>query len=93
MKFASKKAIRHCVGMIIIPTDELADEFEVTFLKCSKKGVTAKRFTIPDDKNTVDDVPFDDIVARLPAPTVSGGTVRTKKMVVFSVHLSQYRPQ
>ena len=41
VKFASKKAIRHNVGMIVKPADEFACKFEVTFLKCSKKSVTA----------------------------------------------------
>ena len=40
VKFASKKAIHHYVGMISETTDEFADEFEVIFLKCSK-SVTA----------------------------------------------------
>ena len=43
-------------------------------------------------KEGIVDVPFDDIVARLPAPSVMGGTTLTKKMV-FSVDLSQYCPQ
>lgn len=47
VKFASKKAIRHYAGMIVKPADEFAGEFEVTFLKCNQKSVTASRFTIP----------------------------------------------
>ena len=77
MKFASKKATRHYVGMIIKPADEFADEFEVSFLPCSKKSVSANRFIIPEDQDVVD-VPFDDIVARLPVPIVLGGTARTQ---------------
>ena len=87
VKFASDKAIHHYVGMIVKPADEFAGEFEVTFLKCSQKSVTASGFTIPDEEDIVDE-PIDDIVARLSAPTVIGGTTRTKKMVVFSVDLS-----
>ena len=48
VKVASKKAIRHYVGMIVKPADAFAGEFEVTFLKCSQKSVTANRFTVPD---------------------------------------------
>ena len=81
VKFASKKAIHHYAGMIVKPAD---GEFEVTFLKCSQKSVTASRFTIPDEEDIVD-VPIGDIIARLLAPTVIGGTTRSKKMVVFSV--------
>ena len=35
VKFASKKAIRPYVGMIVKTTVEFADEFEVTFLTCN----------------------------------------------------------
>ena len=69
----SKKATHHYVGTIVKPTDEFSDEFEVTFMKCSKKSATANRLTIHDEEDIVD-VPFDDIVARLPVPTVLGGT-------------------
>ena len=34
--FASKNTTRHYMGMIVETTDEFADEFEVTFMKCSK---------------------------------------------------------
>ena len=78
--------------MIGKTTYEFADEFEVTFMKCCKKSATANRFTVPAEEDIVD-APFDDTVARLPVPTVLGGTTRTKKMVVFSVDVSQYRPQ
>ena len=77
VKFASKKAIHHYAGMIVKPAD---GEFEVTFLKCCQKSVTASRFTIPDEEDIVD-VP----IGGLLAPTVIGGTTRSKKMVVFSV--------
>ena len=33
-------------------------------------------------------MPFDDTVARLPVPTVLGGTTRTKKMVVVCSRVS-----
>ena len=75
--------------MIVETTDEFADEFEVTFVKCSKNA-TANRFTIPDEEDIVD-VPVDDTVARLPVPTVLGGTTRTK-MMVFSVDVCIYGP-
>ena len=39
VKFASKKA--HYVGIIIKPVNEFAGDFDVTFLKCSQKSVTA----------------------------------------------------
>ena len=71
--------------MIVKPTYEYADEFEVTFLSCSKKRATA------NEKDIVD-VPFDDIVARLPAPSVLNSKAHTKKMVLISFDLSQYRP-
>ena len=66
--------------------------FEVTFLKCSQKSVIGSRFAIPDEEDIVD-VPFGDIIARLPAPNVIGRTTHTEKMGVFSVYLSQYRPR
>ena len=61
--------------MIVKSADEFASEFKVTFLKCSQKSVTAIRFTIPDEEDIID-VPFDGIIARLPAPTVIGSTTR-----------------
>ena len=84
VKFASKNSIHHYAGMIVKRADEFAGDFEVTFLKCSQKSVTASRFTIPDEEDIVD-VPFGDIIARLLSPTVIGGTKKKKKMVVFSV--------
>ena len=66
--------------MIVKTKDEFADEFEVTFMKCSKKSAAGNHFMIPDEEDIVD-TPFDDIVVRLPVPTVLGGTIRTKKMV------------
>ena len=49
----------------------------------------ADEFAIPDIEDIVD-LPFDDIVARWPVLTVMDGTTPAKKVVVFSVHLSQY---
>ena len=65
--YASKKAIHDYVGMTVEPTGEFADEFEILFLKCTKKSATAtatatataNRFTILDEDDIVD-VPFDD---------------------------------
>ena len=53
-KLMTKKAIRHYVGVIFKTTDEFADEFYVTFLKRSKKSVTAHCVTIPDVEDIVD---------------------------------------
>ena len=55
--------------MVVKPTNEFTDEFEATFLKCSKKSATANRLTIPDEEDIVD-VPFEVIVARSPAASV-----------------------
>lgn len=44
------------MGMIVKLTDEFTYEFEITFLKYSKKSVTINRFTFP-----IIYVPFNDI--------------------------------
>ena len=47
------------------------------------------QFVFPE-KEDVDDVLFEDIVANLPKPTVVGGTKRAFKQMCFDVDLRSY---
>ena len=62
-------------------------EYEVSFLRREKpKGYIFIFPAIAD----VSDVPFEDIVHKLPKPIQHGGTARVARHLIFPVNLSSY---
>ena len=87
MVFVSKKVIRQYVGVVVKTTDELADIFEVTFIKCNVvRRVLLLMLPLPlagsrSLTRKTSSMCHLMTLARLLVPTVLGGTTRTKKMV------------
>jgi hypothetical protein len=88
VRFLTKTASKYYVGEIIQKYD--AFEYKIKYLK---RGINKQheflKFYFPD-KPDVSDVNIDDIVKKLPTPTSTGGTNRTKAIFTFNVDLSTY---
>lgn len=81
VKYNSRNAVTHFVGVIIEVNEAEMHTFVVKFLSRQPSKTTCG-FTFPE-KDDLDDVELEDIVAILPMPQASGGTKRAEKLLQF----------
>lgn len=87
VKYATKKSILYYIGLVeVVSKGDQGGDFHVNFLR--RRGNTYT-FHFPE-KPDKSDVMFNDIVLRLPPPTVIGGTERAVYNLKFSVDLTKY---
>jgi hypothetical protein len=88
VQFLTKTASKYYVGEIIQKYG--AFEYKIKYLK---RGINKQheflKFYFPD-KPDMSHVNIDDIVKKLPTPSSTGGTNRTKAIFPFNVDLSTY---
>ena len=84
VKFPTKKNDIFYLGIIIEKTGDL---FEIKFLRRERPGSLSFIFPQVED---VMDVKLEDIIGKLPKPTMQGGTARLARHHVFPVNFGKY---
>jgi len=81
VKYATKKSVRHFVGLII---DQVSEEntVEVKFLVRQPTRQNVSSFVFPENDD-IDEVDIDNIIAILTDPMSAGGTKRSAKHLIF----------
>lgn len=82
VKFPTKKTIKYYIGNIVEVNGNT--EFTINFLRKRDNHFT---FPVVKDESIID---IEDVVCKLPVPTKTDGTSRSKEMLHFGIDLSNY---
>lgn len=83
VRYTTKKTVKHYVGQVIKIS---GDEYNISFMK----RIVAGKFVFPD-KPDEDTVVAEDILLKLPPPSISGSTTRAARQFMFPVNFFQFK--
>ena len=90
VRFNTEKTYILYIGQsqrIYAAEDEDESSFDVCFLRCKTPKTFTFVFPTVDD---ISEVPYKDILGRLPKPLLNGGTARMARFLIFPVDLDCY---